>query len=630
MRTLLAGSGSPLAELSARVGIEAVRVAYSSQDASAVPSSVTNWLKSLATDSSKVESLRADQAVHAYQLLASKEENAAAAKLVRLWIDAKGSSVLTCMPPATARFLFGKCLANGEAGIASLKNVLSYSPPTGTIDSELKAQSVYAAAVEALGERLEEGKRPMVASLLAGFMSAALQSDQEISSEYAEGMCGALKAIGKSDLAAELSSAWAFKGGWGELSPSAMRLCGACIAESPSDLPEARESLRASVMEAAGKYEGKFEEMAWQDLYCFMQALRLTGFRGEANSLASDWAAANDLGALKASQLSAVLWCLELEGPIEESLATKLETEVRARMNAGNCAATDIFCLTNILLQAKKPERAAQWVQDACDYVASAGQDDQVKVEDLFWTARAVLATTHRDNPATKAKLLAKLRVLLEQGQDIGTAYAGEVFAMLVDEPDSLSGSLVDAEGCVRLGAAKVLSWAYRFAGQVPVWQAILDDHISGAPPNSDELAGWCLARGYAQSIAPPVRSLLSGKKWFDQALATAESPSIRLDALRAIAEGYARTGKHDKGLSVLDSVADQFENTDVFSEVAALKDEILRARDAFRTERLRQKARQAREAKLAWQRELRKRLSVASERGDQAEVDRLGRILEE
>ena len=120
-----------------------------------------------------------------------------------------------------------------------------------------------------------------------------------------------------------------------------------------------------------------------------------------------------------------------------------------------------------------------------------------------------------------------------------------------------LAAELLDGQGDPRLGVAKVLSWAYRNAGELTAWRDSLDQNIAAS--QGDTKALWLAAKGYAVTLLPERPNLLRRKRWLNRALAAAGTEQGRLVVLGEFAEHYRRLGRPDVGAEMLESLQHQF-----------------------------------------------------------------------
>ncbi|KKL89265.1 hypothetical protein LCGC14_1916420, partial [marine sediment metagenome] len=210
------------------------------------------------------------------------------------------------------------------------------------------------------------------------------------------------------------------------------------------------------------------------------------------------------------------------------------------------------------------------------------------------------------------------------------TRYTYYVMGLPLGTPETrqtVQAELVDSQGHVRLGGAKLLTMAHASIHDVKPWLTFLDARLA-ASAGGDAKALWLIARGYAESVAAGEASPMRGKKFYNQALATATSASCKYLALKELIGGYVEIAKHDRAVSVLDSVAGQFAGTEQADKLALLRTEIVQAKAAHAVRRSQRKARLAERAEDTWKRELRRRLASAEARGDGEATRRIRRIL--
>jgi len=195
-----------------------------------------------------------------------------------------------------------------------------------------------------------------------------------------------------------------------------------------------------------------------------------------------------------------------------------------------------------------------------------------------------------------------------------------------------VQAELLDQQGELRSGVAKVLAWVYRDAGKLDEWRSLLDGRIADEAVGGDARARWLLARAYVESIAeafiPYRRLALSGKEWLDQAVVAAESPALRLEAVAELARGYAAQGMHNEGLALLASLKDQFEKTEAAEDCKLLLAEIEADQPQYVARMAQHQADHDRRIAEARRKELGRRLARARTRGDARVAARLESLL--
>ncbi len=200
-----------------------------------------------------------------------------------------------------------------------------------------------------------------------------------------------------------------------------------------------------------------------------------------------------------------------------------------------------------------------------------------------------------------------------------------ETLSSMLGTPESrqvLRAELLDAGGTPRMGVAKVLSHAYRQAGELTSWREETGRKVSVA--EGDTKASWLLVRAYAESVLSSPPAPLSGKEWLEQSLETAASEPVRLLALDALVRGYAFIAKYDEALGLLDSHRGQFQGAQAQEGMEVLISVVNEARARAESETQQAGLRAAR----LYEEELVRRLEAARARGDAGEVERYERLL--
>ena len=95
------------------------------------------------------------------------------------------------------------------------------------------------------------------------------------------------------------------------------------------------------------------------------------------------------------------------------------------------------------------------------------------------------------------------------------------------------------------------------------------------------------IARAHASALEMDDEHPLGGKVWLDQALATAESEERRFQALEILVNGYAKMGKHNAGIALLDSLTGQFSSQDSSAELGTLRTQVEKDKAEFGLRRL-------------------------------------------
>jgi len=143
---------------------------------------------------------------------------------------------------------------------------------------------------------------------------------------------------------------------------------------------------------------------------------------------------------------------------------------------------------------------------------------------------------------------------------------------------------LLDAQGTPRLVIAKILAWVHRNAGNLETWRDLLDTKIAAS--DGDTKARWLQARAYAEALVSEKPDRLAGKTWLEEALSVAESPSLRLEAVRDLVLACAAADRYDDGLACLKTVAGQFTG-EAAETLEALGEEVRQRKTAWIEEEL-------------------------------------------
>ena len=191
-----------------------------------------------------------------------------------------------------------------------------------------------------------------------------------------------------------------------------------------------------------------------------------------------------------------------------------------------------------------------------------------------------------------------------------------------------VEAELVDPVGQPRVAVGNILSWSHRRARSIKPWRATLEQKIATQDISADVKARWLVIRAYAESLASFEPSPSSGKQWFDEALATANSESCRVAVLRVMVEAYSLDGKHDYVVGLLDSVSGQFGRPELALEVQTLRDNVLADKVQFQSEQNEIASERTRGLLKARRRAMRKRLSAARVKGDDVAEKRYERLL--
>ncbi|MHC4984094.1 MAG: hypothetical protein ACYTF6_13120 [Planctomycetota bacterium] len=140
-----------------------------------------------------------------------------------------------------------------------------------------------------------------------------------------------------------------------------------------------------------------------------------------------------------------------------------------------------------------------------------------------------------------------------------------------------VQAELADGKGNLRLGVAKVLTWAYEVAGQLAVWDQYLEGKAADEKLPGDTLAIWLVARAYSASVGPG--GAYRSRKWEDRALEAADSDPCKLRVLREFVNRYGSAEHYDEALELLRSAGGQFAETKTAATFEALRQATRRRR---------------------------------------------------
>jgi hypothetical protein len=186
-----------------------------------------------------------------------------------------------------------------------------------------------------------------------------------------------------------------------------------------------------------------------------------------------------------------------------------------------------------------------------------------------------------------------------------------------------LRDELLDSQGSPRLAVVKVLTEAYKKSGESVQWCKALDQGLTEAG-GGDVKAAWLLARACTESVLFSSPNPLYGQKWLEEVLTTAESPSLRLQALEELVRGYAGIGKYEEALKRLDRYGGQFSGTELAQRIPQLRQQVQESQMESAADVQAAKARAAALHRL----ELKRRLDGARARNDAETAARYERML--
>jgi hypothetical protein len=267
--------------------------------------------------------------------------------------------------------------------------------------------------------------------------------------------------------------------------------------------------------------------------------------------------------------------------------------------------------MMRLWLGAGNGKKAEEWAMKA--YGIALGTEaarDSVSMNQLDCVATTIhLFVKGKAFPAFAAALARHAR----QGT-LEVVHLGRVGEVLCtpEARQVLRDELLDSQGSPRLAVVKVLTEAYKKSGESVQWRKALDQGLTETG-GGDVKAAWLLARAYTESALSSPPNPLRGQKWLEEALTTAGSPSLRLQALQKLARGYASIGKYDQAADLLNREGARMDGAEAAAAVASLREEVEARRGRVAAEALHAPVR----ADALHKQELRRRLAAAKARGD-------------
>jgi len=228
-----------------------------------------------------------------------------------------------------------------------------------------------------------------------------------------------------------------------------------------------------------------------------------------------------------------------------------------------------------------------------------------------------------RGYPAFAAALACKAR---ETGFHTGLH---DLFALPLGTDEArhlLEDELLDSVGTPRLDVAKILARAYRNAGKWHEWRDRVEERLAAASGNASLRAHWLLVRACTEAARSSPPNPMGGEEWLEQAFDMAQDAPTQFLALSERAHCYADTGKYDPATEIVDSASGQFQGTEWEDEVIALRQRVQEAQ--VHAELIAEEAR--RQVAFRHRQELRNRAEKARSRGDDGEVARYERLLDQ
>jgi hypothetical protein len=273
--------------------------------------------------------------------------------------------------------------------------------------------------------------------------------------------------------------------------------------------------------------------------------------------------------------------------------------------------------------------KAQQWVLVGCDVTigtealrAAADQSTVVKLS--LALVDTGLVGPEKDSTKLAATVAA---VAAKGGLTLSAAWQPRCLSEALCAPAAqqiVRDALLDSAGNPWPFISDTLSWAYAGAGTFKDWAAYLDDQITRAPDGSDKKLLWLVARAHAEAARFRTYSALAGRKWLDDALATAATPRQRFTVMEELASGYMATGNYETGIGALKDLAKSFAGTEFAPAIVKFQAGL----QGYREKDQVAKTRAAAEARRMHVEELQRRLAEAKEKKDAEAVQRLQRLL--
>jgi len=258
-----------------------------------------------------------------------------------------------------------------------------------------------------------------------------------------------------------------------------------------------------------------------------------------------------------------------------------------------------------------------------------------------------------RAGEAQTVRLLTELAILLDRAERVdkdkgyaqfATALAGLLEASgpvryplslalplgTAETRATLAEEMIGVDNSVRRGVSQVLAWAYRQYETPQMWAqfiALLDGKVADESITGDKKADWLLARADAE-VSRPHMSVLRAKQWLDRALTVSASEAMKLQCVERLAIGYAKAFQEGKAGSLVASVANQFQSEESQVKLAALGQRVDQVAAEVRAARAKAREEAEERAKQAHIDELKRRLAVAQQAGDQTAIQRYERLL--
>lgn len=127
-----------------------------------------------------------------------------------------------------------------------------------------------------------------------------------------------------------------------------------------------------------------------------------------------------------------------------------------------------------------------------------------------------------------------------------------------------LTAALEEADGSCNQRIARILTFAHMSANSLTDWTELLDKKLKNPSLTGDKRVDWLIERSIAEGCTkaePP--PLLIGRNFLEEALGAAESESVKLRVVKELVARLAAENFTPQALSFIDSVQNQFEDTE-------------------------------------------------------------------
>jgi hypothetical protein len=332
-------------------------------------------------------------------------------------------------------------------------------------------------------------------------------------------------------------------------------------------------------------------------------------------------------------------WVLASAGRRGEAnnLIVQIESGQRSNTTPANQTWTDSGDIAQAYRLIGNMQKAKQWALKAHDEAFGSDEARQnADIQHLLGVA-TLLKETGQTSPGQGYAGYAAGLIMASKNKriDYGNTYCATTMERLAqpvlsaESRQALIAELAEANGVVRQDIARVLAWSYVWCGQARDYKRLLNEKIAQGGLSGDAKASWLMARAYAEACARGIYAPMEGKRWMDQALATAESPAMRMAAVRQIIVGHEFCLEFRKALSVLESLAGQFASDPATAgEYRGLQTYVVAAERDYKVLAAAHAAAQKKSGDERLRQVAESRLAMAKARGDRQEIARWERVL--